>query len=77
MAESACSVRVFLVLTRVQHQSIPTQTALYLFGTVADTSQNVPMRQSWSLQHPSITVTPKPLSATDWSGGAMLSKFRD
>ena len=55
---------------RVQDQKDPTQWALYLFGTVADTAMDVPLPQSWSVTD-HVTQTPEPLSVTEWSGKAM------
>lgn len=59
---------------RVDDHLHPTQSAIYLFGTVADTAMDVPSPQSWSLTTPAITATPRPLSVAGWSGMAMYSE---
>jgi len=55
---------------RVQDQTDLTQTALYLFGTVADTAMDIPAPKDWSLTNPAITTTPQPLNVADWGGMA-------
>jgi len=55
---------------RIQDQTDPTQWALYLFGTVADTSVDIPLPESWSLAD-HVTSTPQPLSVGEWSGKAI------
>lgn len=59
---------------RVDDHADPMQSAIYLYGTVADTATNVPLPQSWSLTNPAITITPEPLSVDDWSGTALYSE---
>lgn len=58
---------------RVQDQTDPTQWALYLFGTVADTAIDIPLPQSWSATD-RVTLTPKPLSVAEWNGKALYTE---
>jgi hypothetical protein len=58
---------------RVQDQTDPTQWALYLFGTVADTGMDIPLPQSWSVTD-HVTFTPEPLSVAEWSGKALYTE---
>jgi hypothetical protein len=64
----------FNFYVRVDDHTHPRQSAIYLFGTVADTAMDVPLPQSWSLTTPAYTVTPEPLSVAEWSGRAMYSE---
>ena len=64
----------FNFYVRVDDHVHPMQSAIYLFGTVADTAMDVPSPQSWSLTIPAFTVTPQPLSVAEWSGTAMYSE---
>jgi hypothetical protein len=58
---------------RVQDHADPTQWALYLYGTVADTSMDIPLPKQWSVTD-HVTFTPQPLSVAEWSGKAFYTE---
>jgi hypothetical protein len=64
----------FNFYVRVDDHAHPTQSAIYLFGTVADTAVDVPMPQGWSITTPGFTLTPQPLCVDEWSGTAIYTE---
>jgi hypothetical protein len=47
--------------------------ALYLYGTVADTSMDGPLPKEWSVTD-HVTFTPQPLTVAEWSGKAFYTE---